>query len=135
MLSHYPVMLILLCMSYYHQPPDLFRIARSLRTQQTQAEVLFWERVRGHRLAGLKFRRQHVLLGKIVDFYCHQAKLIVEIDGEVHSTEQQTIADQHRDSMFMHRGYVVMRISNNDVIMRLDAVCTRVAAAAVARIK
>ena len=122
-------------MSYYHQPPDLYRIARSLRTQQTHAEELFWERVRGHRLVGLKFRRQHVLLGKIVDFYCHQAKLIVEIDGDILSTEQQRIADQHRDLMFTHKGYTVMRVSNNDVMFRLDAVCSRIAAAAVARIK
>ncbi|MGH8453586.1 MAG: endonuclease domain-containing protein, partial [Nevskiales bacterium] len=64
--------------------PDRTAIARRLRRDSTFPERLLWSRIRGSQLAGLKFRRQQVLMGFVVDFYCPDAMLVVEIDGQSH---------------------------------------------------
>ena len=75
-------------------PPDLLRFARTLRQQQTDAETKLWFLVRDRRLAGWKFRRQHPIPPYIVDFYCHEAALVIEIDGGQHGDSRR--ADEKR---------------------------------------
>ncbi|RPI67951.1 MAG: endonuclease domain-containing protein [Ignavibacteriae bacterium] len=106
--------------------PDLLALAREMRRNATQAERIMWGRLRNRKLGGFKFYRQIVIQGRILDFLCKDAMLIVEIDGEVHAEAGQRIRDQQRDAGFALLGYRTLRIYNADVILKTDAVCERV---------
>ncbi|HOS39937.1 MAG TPA: DUF559 domain-containing protein [Spirochaetota bacterium] len=94
--------------------------ARELRKEQTAAEEVFWGRVRNRKFKSLKFRRQQVIDGCIVDFYCEELKLSVEIDGSVHDNEQQVTYDTHRDKILSHRGIRIVRLRNEAVLADVD---------------
>ena len=96
--------------------------SRNLRTEQTPAENEFWDMVRKKKMHGLKFRRQQVIDGFIVDFYCGSIGLCVEIDGSVHNTVDQKKYDQLRDEAIALRGLSILRISNDDVLYNKDKV-------------
>ena len=98
--------------------------ARQLRKRQTPAEQILWKYLRRHRLGGFKFRRQHVLIGFIVDFYCHSAKLVIEVDGPMH--DFQIEADRLRAEKLRGQGLEVLRVTNADVTERLGHVLTRI---------
>ena len=93
--------------------------ARELREYSTDAERLFWSRVRAHRLHGYKFKRQHPIDRFIVDFACVEAKLIIELDGGQHVGSEQ---DKQRDARLVDEGYRVLRFWNNDVLLNIDGV-------------
>ncbi|GMV54134.1 MAG: hypothetical protein OKBPIBMD_01903 [Chlorobi bacterium] len=114
----------------HNSRPVVFKWARMLRNRQTEAETILWERLRDKKLGNLKFRRQHVILNNIVDFYCYSAKLIIEIDGDIHRTPEQKQRDQERDSQFEAAGFRTLRISNEDVISNIDVVCKKIHLAA-----
>jgi very-short-patch-repair endonuclease len=95
-------------------------IARRLRRQQTDAERNLWFKLRGYRLAGLKFRRQMSLNGFVVDFCCPSVKLIVELDGGQHV--QQREQDARRTKDLEDSGYFVLRFWNNEVLQNIDGV-------------
>jgi very-short-patch-repair endonuclease len=105
---------------------------RELRKNQTKAEVLFWDKVRNRQFRGLKFYRQYPLffdlLGKetfyIADFYCHEKRLVVELDGGIH--EKQKKQDKLRDDVIDFLGIKVLRIANKDVFENIDKVVKRV---------
>jgi very-short-patch-repair endonuclease len=82
----------------------------------TEAEKVFWGMVRGRKMFGLKFRRQQVIDGFIVDFYCDSLGLCVEIDGSVHESEEQREYDRNRDEVLALRGLKVLRFSNDEVL-------------------
>ncbi|CAG0991823.1 hypothetical protein PHYC_02340 [Phycisphaerales bacterium] len=82
--------------------------ARELRRRMTLPEVLLWQKLRGKQLLGLRFRRQHVLGPHIADFYCHELRLVVEVDGRAH--EAQRAADQSRDVWMDEQGLTVARL-------------------------
>ncbi len=69
---------------FYNAPPIIFARAKALRQQMTNAEKRVWEMLRGKKILGLKFRSQHPMYFFIADFYCHQLKLVIEIDGGIH---------------------------------------------------
>jgi very-short-patch-repair endonuclease len=94
-------------------------LARMLRKQSTDAERLFWSRVRGHRLNGYKFKRQHPIGCYIVDFVCIEVRLVVELDGGQHAKSN---ADKTRDAQLRNQGYRVLRFWNNDVLSNIDGV-------------
>jgi len=98
------------------------RQARELRRNMTDAERFLWEQLRGRKLAGLKFRRQQVIDGFIADFFCDSAKLVVEVDGGIHETEEQKQIDQHRRAVFVARGLKEIRFSNKAVLERIEEV-------------
>jgi len=81
--------------------------------------------VRGKRLFGLKFRRQQVIDGFVVDFYCDSLELCVEIDGGVHDSEEQAAYDRNRDTVLALRGLKILRFSNEEVLFHRDAVVER----------
>jgi very-short-patch-repair endonuclease len=85
------------------------------------AESIMWEHLRMHRV-GAHFRRQHPFLNFIVDFYCAEVDLIVEIDGATHSTPQEISYDQYRQSKLEALGYVVIRFTNEEVIRTQEVV-------------
>ena len=86
----------------------------------TPAETKLWERLRAGRLEGYHFRRQQIIDRFIVDFYCHRADLIVEVDGSVHLTQEAY--DRDRDLYLQMRGLRVLRFTNTDVNTNLDGV-------------
>ena len=98
--------------------------ARDLRHEMTEAERILWEYLRTHRLDGLHFRRQQLIDGFIVDFYCHAAGLIVEVDGPVH--EQQAGYDAERDRILAARDLRILRIRNEEIRQDLSGVLTRI---------
>ncbi len=92
----------------------LFERAAELRKFSTYAEDIIWVYLKGNQL-GVKFRRQHPLLFYIADFYCHQLKLVIEIDGSVHNKEDVKIDDATRQNEIEDLGITVMRFSNFQV--------------------
>ena len=89
--------------------------AKMLRQHPTQAEAEAWNLLRNRRILGLKFRRQKPLFGFIVDFYCAEHRLVIEIDGQIHDTPEIQAADQERTSLLEGRGFTVIRIPNRRV--------------------
>ena len=106
--------------------------ARRLRRALTFPEVLLWQSVRGKRLGGLHFRRQHAVGSYILDFYCSEAKLAVEVDGSVHDDPVQAAYDIKRDAWFARQGIRVLRIAAPDILdrSRLNDVLATIEAAA-----
>jgi len=69
---------------YYGATPSTFEKARQLRNKLTPTEAILWEHLKGKQICNTRFRRQHPISIFIVDFYCHAAKLIIELDGKIH---------------------------------------------------
>lgn len=99
-------------------------LAKQFRSDMTKAEEILWDHLRYNRLNGLHFRRQQVIDGYIVDFYCHSARLIVEVDGEVH--EYQEEKDAVRDCALQNEGLKVLRIRNKEVYCDLEGVLIKI---------
>src|SRR5262249_19026909 len=106
--------------------------ARSLRRNLTNAERIIWYAVRAHRLNGPSFRRQDPIGPFIVDFVCHHARLIVELDGGQHFETEHEKRDAQRDAFLTARGYRVLRFSNHEVMTNRAGVLEAVNAALVA---
>lgn len=107
--------------------PEKKRQARELRTDMTPEERTLWEHLRGRRLSGLKFRRQQVMAGFIVDFYCDACRLAVELDGDIHANQHDY--DAERDAILTAHGITVLRIPNQEVHDQLQSVLARILAA------
>ena len=101
-------------------PEDLKAYAREMRKTMPTAEQLLWSLLRNRRMAGVKFRRQHPIGRYILDFYCTEKQLAIELDGGQHS-EQQT-CDQHRDAYLKQQGIEVLRFWNNQMLLETEAV-------------
>ncbi|MBN1548284.1 MAG: DUF559 domain-containing protein, partial [Syntrophaceae bacterium] len=100
--------------------------ARELRKRQTPTEQMLWEMLRDRQLLGFKFRRQHQVGDYILDFYCHEAKLAVELDGAVH--EQRLEKDAKRDAYLKSQGIQVLRISNEDLVSHTSSALEQIVA-------
>jgi very-short-patch-repair endonuclease len=96
--------------------------AREMRKEMTPAKKVLWEELRGNK-PGSHFRRQQVIAGFIVDFYCHAAGLIIELDGDVHRGRQEY--DEGRDKILENMGLRVVRFSNEEVLSDLRGVLNR----------
>jgi len=101
--------------------------ARELRVSSTPAEQALWERLRNRRCHGLRFRRQHTVGIFITDFYCHELKLVVELDGGVHSDPRQIAHDQNRDIYLSQRGLKVLRFPNQQVFESPEVILNAIA--------
>ena len=98
------------------------KYVRGLRNNLTEAEVKLWQELRGRRLQGYKFRRQHPIDDYIADFACLSAKLVVEIDGATHSSADAQAYDARRTAFLETMGWRVIRFSNDDVFKDVMAV-------------
>lgn len=96
--------------------------ARELRKNMTPAEIRFWHYVKNKQMHGLKFRRQHPLGNFIADFYCHELKLVVEIDGGIHELSKIQERDKEREDKIKELGLSVLRFSNFEVYYNPDFV-------------
>lgn len=104
---------------FYGALPIHFEIAKKLRNNQTEAENYLWNYLSNLQKNGLRFKRQHPILYFIADFYCHKAKLIIEVDGCYHDTPEQFEYDQNRDAELEALGLKVIRFTNNDVFTEI----------------
>ena len=103
--------------------------ARSLRRDSTDAERIIWNALRAHRLNGTSFRRQKPIGPYVVDFVCHAAKVIVEIDGGQHFEAANQKRDARRDAFLTSKGYRVLRLNNYDVMTNKSGVLETIASA------
>jgi very-short-patch-repair endonuclease len=90
--------------------------ARALRRNSTDAERILWSELRDHRLNGKGFRRQFPIGFFIVDFVCHAAKLVIELDGGQHYSDDGEKADARRSAMIEAKGFRILRFNNHDVM-------------------
>jgi len=102
-------------------------LARQNRHESTEAESLLWERLRGRRAGGFRFRRQHSIGRYIVDFYCAEKDLVVEVDGPIHEHNQEE--DASRQAFLESLGLRVIRFTNDEVMGDIEAVARRIVAA------
>jgi very-short-patch-repair endonuclease len=100
----------------------------------TRAEILLWRYLKANHLGELSFRRQAPVGTYIVDFVCHAACLVVEVDGETHDFESRQRSDSVRDAWLGTRGYIVLRFANDDVLSNLEGVLLTVLDAARSRL-
>ncbi|SRR5258706_2007253 len=91
--------------------------ARELRREMTPAEKILWEELRANKL-GVHFRRQQVIAGFIVDFYCHKSALVVEVDGDIHDLQQDE--DAKREKALRELGLRIVRFRNDEVVRELS---------------
>ena len=85
---------------------------------------MLWQRLKANGLGGFHFRRQQVIDGYIVDFYCHAVGLVVEVDGPIHKAQREE--DSYRDEVLRSRGLIVFRITNDEVRADIDRVLQRI---------
>jgi very-short-patch-repair endonuclease len=109
-MPHYPAKL----------PEDIRSYAREMRNRMTDAEALLWMMLRNRRIAGAKFRRQHPVGRYILDFYCDEKRLGIELDGGQHSEAVEY--DKQRDSWLRVQGIQVLRFWNNQMLTETEVV-------------
>lgn len=102
-------------------------LARDQRRQPTRAEAAFWQAVRARRFANLKFKRQMAIGPFVADFCCFEHRLIVELDGEPHASDEARARDARRDAFLRREGYQVLRFPNERVLGNLDFVLREIA--------
>ncbi|MFA5046227.1 MAG: endonuclease domain-containing protein [Paludibacter sp.] len=105
---------------FYGALPIHFELAKKLRDNQTEAEIFMWSYLSKIQIKGIRFKRQHSILYFISDFYCHKAKLVIEIDGGYHNIPEQYQYDKNRDSELEGLGLKVIRFINEQVIFEIE---------------
>jgi very-short-patch-repair endonuclease len=108
----------------------LYQYARELRQEPTAAENLLWAAIRNRKLNNLKFRRQHLLDKFIVDFYCNEKKLVVELDGDIHDVKRNKEYDDARTAMLAGLNICVLRFRNEEIVPDIATVLKKIVEAA-----
>lgn len=106
---------------FYGAHRNIFRKAFMLRRNETVAEKILWQKLNKNQL-GVRFKRQHPIENFIADFYCHTAKLVIEVDGGSHTLQKQRFYDANRSDIMNSYGLKVIRFTNEDVINDIDSV-------------
>jgi very-short-patch-repair endonuclease len=104
--------------------PVKLQRAKELRRKMTKAEHILWAHLRTNKLSGFHFRRQQIIDGFIVDFYCHAASLVLEVDGGIHQKQKEY--DEERDRVIAAHQLRVLRFTNDEVEQELDAVLRKI---------
>lgn len=112
---------------YYGAKPEILGIAYDLRNRMTEVEKVLWKKLRDRQLNGYRFRRQHPIGDFVVDFFCYTAKLVIEIDGEVHDNSFQKERDLERTRILNNMGLREIRFRNEDVLNNIDLVLSKIA--------
>jgi adenine-specific DNA-methyltransferase len=106
--------------------PTLAQFARQLRTNQTDCEHLLWQRLRSRQIANLKFRRQFACPPYVLDFYCVELRLAIELDGGQHYERVGVVHDRRRSNFLYLQGIEVVRFSNLEVLQQMDDVLEQI---------
>ena len=104
--------------------PDKLNRAKELRKNMTPEEKILWQLLRANRFHGYHFRHQQIIQGFIVDFYCHAAGLVVEIDGPIHKKQREE--DAERDKVLHDLGLKILHIQNEEIHSSLECVLERI---------
>ncbi|WP_275423383.1 endonuclease domain-containing protein [Geomonas subterranea] len=107
-------------------PAELLQAARALRQHMTDAEQLLWYCLRRKQLSGFRFRRQHPIEKYVLDFYCPEARLAVELDGGQHNQTKNALRDRGRSDFLETQGVCVLRVWNHEVFANLEGVLERI---------
>jgi len=116
-------------MARVHNRPEFKGIRKKLRNNSTKTEMLLWKRLQGSQLDGMKFRRQHSIGRFIVDFYCPDARIAVELDGSVHGSQKQRERDKRKQEYIEGLGIKVLRFFNDDVLSNMQGVLLAISSA------
>ena len=111
---------------FYGATPEIFLRAAELRRNMTFAEKLLWGEINCKKILGLTFRRQHPVNMFIADFYCHKARLVIEIDGSIHDLEDYNLHDKGREDEFEKFGLTTIRFKNEEVIKDINMVIYKI---------
>ena len=103
---------------YYGASMELFKFAERMRHSPTESEVAMWNLLKLKALSGYKFRRQHPIATYIADFYSHELRMVIEVDGGYHLCTFQKEYDDFRDEDMAALGILVIRVTNEEVIKR-----------------
>ena len=106
--------------------PHYLPYRRELRQEQTRVELLLWKRLKAGRLNGHKFYRQFGIGHCILDFYCHEKRLAIELDGGQHADSEHREYDEQRTTFLNAQGIKVIRFWNNEVMENIEGVCERI---------
>ncbi len=107
---------------YFGASPEMLRRAAELRANMTTAEKALWAQLRKKNCCNQKFRRQHPIGNFIVDFFCYEAMLAIELDGEVHTESYQKERDEERTKILNDLGIAVLRFRNEEVFDQIETV-------------
>lgn len=107
-----------------YSPEYVIKLAKKMRGKMTPAEKILWSKLCKKQLNGFRFRRQHSISRYIADFYCHEIKLIIEIDGNIHDKRKEY--DNNRDKFLEAGGFTVLRFHNNEITNSLDSVLGKI---------
>jgi very-short-patch-repair endonuclease len=111
---------------YYGASTEILARADKLRKNQTGVEKVLWKRLKGNRFENLRFRRQHPIAKFIVDFYCHELLLVVELDGSIHNKEEVAERDEGREIELKKLGLTILRFTNDQVIHNMDKILNKI---------
>jgi len=107
-------------------PPGLINRCREMRHNMTDVEMLLWRSLRNKQFFGVRFRRQHPVGPYILDFYCHEARLAIELDGGEHAAPEQVLYDKERTRYLAEQEIHVLRFWNNEVIANKEGILERI---------
>lgn len=107
---------------YYGAKANILAKAHDLRMNMTNQEKILWQKLRNKNILGFKFRRQHAISQFIADFYCHEAKLVIEVDGGYHQNSEQREYDANRTSELENMEIKVLRFKNEEIELEIDKV-------------
>ena len=111
---------------FYGAVPAIFERANSLRNNLTASEKYLWNELKNNKIKGYRFKSQHPVSRFIVDFYCHKAKLVIEIDGSIHNEQDIIERDEGRTSELEEFGLKVIRFTNEQVIGNIENVISEI---------
>ena len=110
---------------FFGASPEIKERAKQLRKRMTYCEKILWQELRKNHIRYFYFRRQHPIRWFIVDFYCHELRLVIEVDGSVHDSPEQQEKDLNRTAELENLGIMVIRFKNDEVIKNTRKVtCT-----------
>ena len=108
--------------------PSTQEYARELKHRSTEAEQKLWSLLRNRQLNGKKFRRQHAIANYVVDFYCNECRLVIELDGNFHTEPDAKVYDQSRTALLNEMGITVLRFWNEEVLNNPSKVLQNISA-------
>lgn len=109
---------------FYGSSPVIFANAKKLRNEPTASEIIFWSLLKQH-FPDYRFKRQHPISQYIADFYCHKLKLVIEIDGAFHLSDESKINDKIRDEFMQSLGLEIIRFTNQEVCEKGENIIMR----------
>jgi len=111
---------------FFGAKPEMFTLALQMRKNPTEAERAMWKILRKFRQSGFPFRRQHPIEFYIADFYCHNLRLVIEVDGEIHTKKEIQRHDEGHSGELERFGIKVLRFTNSQILRDSDLVVEKI---------